>query len=71
MKRNLKIKIKKQYKINNVYINNTTIEIISKFFEKLNLLTIKYIKFENKWNINEIDIMKNQNLNNIIFESSK
>lgn len=65
--RNFEIQIKKQIRIDNQYILNIIIEIINKFFEKLNLLIIIYIKLKNKQNINEVDIIKDQGLNNIVF----
>lgn len=37
----------------------------------MNLLLIKYIKFENRYNINEVGIMEGQGLNGLILGNSE
>ncbi|EDO04142.1 hypothetical protein SS1G_06625 [Sclerotinia sclerotiorum 1980 UF-70] len=71
LERNPEIKTKRQYKIDNARINGATTEIISKFFEKLDLPAIKYIKPENRWNMDEAGIMEGQDLNSMVLGSSK
>ncbi|KAF7920907.1 hypothetical protein EAE99_007759 [Botrytis elliptica] len=66
--RNPEIRTKRQIRIDNQCISNAITEIISKFFKKLNLPAIIYIKPENRWNMNEAGIMKGQDLNNMILE---
>ena len=71
LERNPEIKTKRQYKIDNARINGATTEIISKFFEKLDLPAIKHIKPENRWNMDEAGIMEGQGLNGMVLGSSK
>jgi hypothetical protein len=56
---NFIFKTKKQFKIDFAYINNIISNIIKIWFQKLEILIIKVIKKENRWNINETKIMEN------------
>ncbi|KAF7903266.1 uncharacterized protein EAF01_006315 [Botrytis porri] len=69
--RNPEIRTKRQIRINNQRVSGTTIEIINKFFEKLNLLAIIHIKLENRWNMDEAGIMEGQGLNGMVLGSAE
>jgi 4-hydroxybenzoate polyprenyltransferase len=56
--RNPVLKTKKQFKIDSVRVNSVTSDILKAWFQKLEILAIKAIKLENRWNIDEARIIK-------------
>ena len=58
LRRNPILKTKKQFRIDSVRVNSATSDIIKAWFQKLEVLTIKAIKLENRWNINKVRIME-------------
>jgi 4-hydroxybenzoate polyprenyltransferase len=58
LRRNLVLKTKKQFKIDSVCVNSVTSDILKAWFQKLEILAIKAIKLENRWNMNEAGIIE-------------
>lgn len=58
LRRNPILKTKKQYRIDFMRVNGATTEIIKPWFQKLDLLAIRIIKLENRWNIDEVGIIE-------------
>jgi hypothetical protein len=54
-----------------VHINGVTFDIIKVWFQKLEIFTIKIIKTKNRWNINEIGIIENQEENKLIIGNTQ
>jgi hypothetical protein len=65
------LKIKKQFRIDFIHINNIIFDIIKVWFQKLKILAIKIIKIENRWNINEIGIIEGQGENKLVVRNVK
>jgi hypothetical protein len=66
LKRNLILKTKKQFTIDSVRVNGAIFDIIKPWFQKLEILAIKAIKLENRWNMDEAGIMEGYGLNRCI-----
>ena len=58
LRRNPVLKTKKQFRIDSVHVNRATSDIIKGWFQKLEVLAIKAIKPENRWNIDEAGIIE-------------
>jgi 4-hydroxybenzoate polyprenyltransferase len=58
LRRNPVLKTKKQFKINSVRVNSVTSDILKAWFQKLEILAIKAIKPENRWNMDEAGIIE-------------
>ena len=69
IRRNPILKIKKQLLIDFVRINNATSDIIKPWFQKLEVLTIKAIKLENRWNMDKASIIEGQGENGLVVRS--
>jgi hypothetical protein len=65
------LKTKKQFRIDSIYINGATSNIIKAWFQKLKIPTIKIIKAENHWNIDKAGIIEGQRLNGLVVGSTK
>ena len=58
LRRNPVLKTKKQHRIDSVRVNSVTTKVIKPWFQKLAIPTIKAIKPENRWNIDEASIIE-------------
>jgi len=65
------LKTKKQFRIDSARINGVTTDILKAWFQKLEVLAIKAIKSENRWNMDEAGIMEGQGENGLIVGSAK
>jgi 4-hydroxybenzoate polyprenyltransferase len=70
LRRNFILKTKRQFHIDSARVNSVTTEIIRKWFQKLALFYIKTIKPENRWNMNEAEIMKGMRDNGLVVGSA-
>jgi 4-hydroxybenzoate polyprenyltransferase len=52
-------------------VNGTTTEVIKPWFQKLAIPTIKAIKPENRWNIDEASIIEGQGENRLVVRSAQ
>jgi hypothetical protein len=66
LRRNPVIKTKKQFRIDSARVNGATIDIIKAWFRKLEVLAIKAIKPENRWNMDEAGIIESQGENGLV-----
>ena len=71
LRRNPILKTKKQLKIDSVRVNGATIDIIKAWFQKFQVPTIKAIKPQNRWNIDEAGIMEGQGENGLVVGSTE
>jgi hypothetical protein len=69
LRRNPILKTKKQFYIDSARVNNTTTDIIKKWFQKLIIPWIKVITPENCWNIDEAGIMEGMGDNGLVVGS--
>ena len=69
LKRNPILKTKKELWINSACVNRATTNIIKTWFQKLDLLEVKAIQPENRWNINEAGIIEGQGVNGLVVGS--
>ena len=58
LKRNPVLKTKKQSRIDSIYVNSATTDILKAWFQKLEIPAIKAIKLENCWNMDEARIIE-------------
>ena len=70
LRRNPVLKTKKQFRIDSTYVNDVTSDIIKAWFQKLEIPTIKAIKPENRWNIDEAGIIEGQGINGLVVGST-
>jgi 4-hydroxybenzoate polyprenyltransferase len=71
LKRNPILKTKKQFRIDSARVNSATTDILKAWFQKLEVLAIKAIKPENRWNIDEAGIMEGQGENGLVVGSAE
>jgi len=69
IRRNPILKTKKQLRIDSVRVNGATSNIIRPWFQKLEVPSIKAIKPENRWNMDEASIMEGQGENGLVVGS--
>ena len=69
IRRNPILRTKKQFQIDSARVNSATSDIIRPWFQKLEVLTIKAIKPENRWNMEEASIMEGQGENGLVVGS--
>jgi 4-hydroxybenzoate polyprenyltransferase len=71
LRRNPVLKTKKQFRIDSACVNGATSDILKAWFQKLEILAIKAIKPENRWNMDEAGIMEGQGLNGLVVGSAQ
>ena len=71
LRRNPVLKTKKQFRIDSARVNGATSDIIKAWFQKLEVPTIKAIKPENRWNMDEAGIMEGQGENGLVVGSAQ
>ena len=71
LRRNPVLKTKKQFRIDSVRINSATSDILKAWFQKLEVPTIKAIKPENRWNMDEAGIIEGQGENGLVVRSAQ
>jgi len=69
IQRNPILKTKKQLRIDSVCVNGATSDIIRPWFQKLEVPSIKAIKPENRWNMDEAGIMEGEGENGLVVGS--
>jgi hypothetical protein len=69
IRRNPILRTKKQLQIDSVRVNGATSDIIKPWFQKLEVPTVKAIKPENRWNMDEAGIMEGQGENGLVVGS--
>ena len=69
LRRNLIFKTKKQFRIDFTRVNSVISDIFKAWFQKLEVLIIKVIKAENRWNIDEAKIIEGQEENRLVVGS--
>ncbi len=69
IRRNPILKTKRQLRIDSVRVNGATSDIIRPWFQKLEVPSVKAIKPENRWNIDEAGIMEGQGENGLVVGS--
>jgi 4-hydroxybenzoate polyprenyltransferase len=71
LRRNPVLKTKKQFRIDSTRVNSATSDILKAWFQKLEILVIKVIKPEHRWNIDEAGIIEGQGLNGLVVKSAQ
>ena len=69
IRRNPILKTKRYLRIDSVYVNGAMSEIIKPWFQKLEVPSVKAIKPENRWNMDEAGIMEGQGENGLVVGS--
>ena len=69
IRRNPILKTKRHLRIDSVRVNGATSEIIKPQFQKLEVPSVKAIKPENRWNMDEAGIMEGQGENGLVVGS--
>jgi hypothetical protein len=69
IRRNPILRTKRQLQVDAICVNGATSNIIKSWFQKLEVPAIKAIKLENRWNMDEADIMEGQGENGLVVGS--
>jgi hypothetical protein len=69
IRRNPILKTKRQLRIDSIRVNGATSDIIRPWFQKLEVPSVKAIKPENQWNMDEAGIMEGQGENGLVVGS--
>jgi hypothetical protein len=69
LRRNPILKTKRQFLIDSIRVNGATTKVIKKWFQKMALPCIKAIKPENRWNMDEAEIIEGIGDNGLVVES--
>jgi DDE superfamily endonuclease len=70
LRRNPVLKTKNQFRIDSARVNSASSDVIRPWFQKLEVLAIKAIKPENRWNMDEAGIMEGQGENSLVVGSA-